>query len=238
MTKTKLTFLSLLAATLAISALTLRADDAAPAAPQADKSAPPYYPFTVGADVGILTGGGGSLSWRFMDNLGVRGGIDYFGYNRNGTIKDVSYDASVKLLTEPVTLDVFPWKTHSFHISLGVAFNENKVSGNASSGSFTLNGNPYSGTLNLVIKQELVDPYLSIGGNLFYFDSAHHWAMTGELGAFYTGNAKVSLTASNPTPPNGSQEAADVNSEQSKIQSYANDLKFFPALKLGFNFSF
>ena len=36
-----------------------------------------YQPFSLTAEAGTL-GLGGSLSWRFSDHLGVRGGFNYF----------------------------------------------------------------------------------------------------------------------------------------------------------------
>lgn len=211
---------------------------------QTDTAPPAYHPFDVGLEVGT-TGPGISASWRFMDQLGVRAGLNYLTYDRNGTIKDVNYDANLRLASEPLTLDWYPWDTRSFHVSAGIALNETRITGvgDTTSGTVTLNGHTYNpgqlGTLNLRIKQQLVNPYLSIGGNFFYFDHAHHWALDGELGAMYTGKPSVSLTHSggNGTVPQ-SQINADLAAEQEKLQKFANDLKFWPVLKIGVNYSF
>jgi hypothetical protein len=197
----------------------------------AQDSSPPFYqPLTLGAEIGT-TGYGGTGIFRFADNFGVGGGIDYFYYNRTGSIKDVEYDATVRLMSEPVTLYVYPWARHSFYVRLGAAFNQNRVTGTNPNGTFTLNGNTYAGTLNLDIQQQAVDPYLSLGGNL-YFDRGHHVSLGAELGAMYTGKPRVGLTSSNPAA------AADVASEVQQLQSYANKVQFYPVIKLSLNISF
>ena len=77
-------------------------------------------------------------------------------------------------------------------------------------------------------------PYLSIAGNFFYFDHAHHWALGGELGVAYTGDTTVSLTSSRHT---AAIDAA-VNYEQQKAQDWVNQFKWFPVLKLMVTYSF
>ncbi len=205
---------------------------ASPANEMASPSMAPvsqFNPFTVGAEVGT-TGYGGGASWRFMDHLGVGGGFDYFSYSLNNrNIQDATYSGNLRLQSEPLTLDLYPGKRSSFHLSVGALFNQDQVTGTALVNNF--NGSGYNGTLNLSIKYQPVDPYLAIGGNV-YFDSAHHISLSGALGVAYFGDSKVSLT-SNPVDATGS-----VASEQSKIHKYANDLKFFPIVKVGLNFSF
>ena len=162
-------------------------------------SRPDYREWTVGLEAGS-TGLGGFGSWHFCDHLGVRAGFDYFQWTENNLhIKDLHYDAEVRLMSEPLTLDLYPWKAHSFHISAGVMFNQNQLTGSSSGfGPIAIGGQTFQfsdlGVLNLKVEQQLVNPYLSIGGNFLYFDHAHHWALGGELGVAYTGDPRVSLT--------------------------------------------
>lgn len=197
-------------------------------------SAPPLYrPWTLGVEAGT-TGAGGTLSWRFADHWGVRSGFDYFEYSDSGfAIKDLSYDAKIRVMSEPLTLDIYPWKKHSFHISAGVQFNQNQLSGTAVD-SGTIIPPAVLGTLHLNVEQQPVNPYLSIGGNFFYFDRAHHWAMGGELGVAYTGEPKVSLTSSFSGPVID----AGLRYEQNRIQDYANQFKWWPVVKLMVSYSF
>ena len=202
-------------------------------------SRPDYREWTVGLDAGS-TGAGVFGSWRFYDYLGVRAGFDYFQWTENNlSIADFRYSATARLMSEPLTLDIYPWKAHSFHISAGILFNENQLTGTSSGfGPITIGGYPIQfedmGVLNLKVQQQLVNPYLSIGGNFFYFDHAHHWALGGELGVAYTGDTTVSLTSSRHT---AAIDAA-VNYEQQKAQDWVNQFKWFPVLKLMVTYSF
>ena len=118
---------------------------------------------------------GGSISWRFADHWGARVGFDYWEYSDSGlAIKELTYDAKLRLMSEPLTLDIYPWKEHSFHISVGLQFNQNRLTGTTEDTGIIV-APPGAGTLNLHIEQQPVNPYLSIGGNFFYFDRAHHW---------------------------------------------------------------
>src|SRR5208283_5919131 len=97
-----------------------------------------------------------------------------------------------RLMSQPLNLELYPWKRSSFHLSLGALFNEERLSGTAS-GAVNLDGTLYAGSLALRYKPQTVDPYLGIGGNL-YFTKAHHLSLMGALGVAYAGNGSVSLT--------------------------------------------
>jgi hypothetical protein len=81
----------------------------------------------------------------------------------------------------------------------------------------------------------LVNPYLSIGGNFFYFDRAHHWAMGGELGVAYTGDPDTSLKRSGPAAPLVDQA---VRGAERKLDDYANKFQWWPVVKLNVTYSF
>jgi hypothetical protein len=188
---------------------------------------PPYEPWTVGAEAGT-TGLGGFGSWRFYDHLGVRAGFDYLDWTVKGqTIGEFKYDGKVRLMSEPLTLDIYPWKKHSFHVSVGMLFNQNELTGTSFLGNAEY--------VNLKIQQQVVNPYLSIGGNFLYFDHAHHFALGGELGVAYTGNATASLTHSGAANPVSDET---INIQQGKAQDWANQLKWMPVVKLMLTYSF
>ncbi len=136
-------------------------------AADADASTPAQtIPFSLGAEAGT-TGIGGNASWRFLDYLGVETGFDYFSYTYNGSIKDNNYHATFRLMSEPLNLELYPWKRSSFHLSLGMLLNEESLSGTGT-GTVKLPGiASYPGTLSLRYKPQVVDPYLGIGGNLY-----------------------------------------------------------------------
>jgi hypothetical protein len=207
-------------------------------------SRPAYQPWTVGAEFGS-TGIGGFGSWRFSDHLGVRTGFDYFQWTENNlSIADFRYSVKARLMSEPLTLDIYPWQKHSFHVSVGMMFNQNQITGTSSGfGPVNLGGHTIEasdvGVLNLKIQQQVVDPYLSIGGNFLYFDHAHHWALGGELGVAYTGTPIMSLTSSGRFS-GGGHDAIDaaLGQEKAKAQDWANKFAWFPVIKLMVTYSF
>jgi hypothetical protein len=199
-----------------------------------DSPASLYQPFTLGLEAGT-TGLGGSVAWRFADHWGVRSGFDYFQYSDGGlAIKDLRYDAKIRLMSEPLTLDIYPWTQNSFHISVGMQFNQNRLTGSAVD-SGTIIPPERLGSLNLDVHQQLVNPYLSIGGNFFYFDSGHHWALGGELGVAYTGDPQVNLTRSGPS---SRVLDAAVHYEEGRIHDYAEKFMWWPVVKLMVTYSF
>lgn len=216
-------------AALTFTVLASRADDFVTSTNVTEVSSrPSYQPFTVDAEIGT-TGFGGGANWRFLDNIGIGGACDYFPYNYSGTIEGIDFDSRLRLLSEPVTLNWYPWRNHSFHLSVGALFNENEITG-SKTGTVNLDGTTYTGTVSMKIQQQVVDPYVSLGGSL-YFDRGHHFALNGEIGVFYTGEPRVSL--STPGAPD-----SDVQGEQNNIKHYARDAEFWPVLKLSLSYSF
>jgi len=142
----------------------------------AEPLAPPdYRPWTVGIEAGTdgifgaISGGDFAITWgrgwewilpgRDWDHVGIAG---------------IDYHAKLQLLSEPLTLDLYPWKSRSFHVSVGALFNQNEVTGGADrSGTLTIDGHPLplrrDGELSMKIQQQPVNPYLSIGGQLLLF---------------------------------------------------------------------
>jgi hypothetical protein len=147
----------------------------------------PLHPFSVGAEVGILSFFSGSVAWRFSDHFGLRGGFNRFAYDISEDLDDVSYSLKLKMQSQPLLLDVHPWSERSFRLSFGILFNQNQFSASASpTADVEIGNNSYTpalvGSLNLSVKQRAVSPYLGMGGNLFYFDNNHQWAFTHEVG--------------------------------------------------------
>jgi hypothetical protein len=201
-----------------------------------------YQPFTIGGEIGT-TGIGGAARWRFSNHFGVRVGGDYLEYSGNKTYSGVDYSGDLRLLSAPITLDYFPWKNRSFYISLGMAINENRLTGTATPGpgqTIQIGNGTYTGaqigTLDLKIQPMEVSPYLTIGGN-FYFDKGHHVSIGTELGVMYGGNPDVTLSATGPiNSAPGFQQNLSIYKQQ--IQNDANYAKFWPVIKLSLNYSF
>ena len=171
-----------------------------------------------------------------------RAGADFFSYSVSSVaIEDLTYNVRAQLLTEPLTLDFYPWKAHSFHISAGVMFNQNMLLGDSTfNGSFVNLGGflfPAAalGTIHMEINQQLVNPYLSVGGNFLYFDHAHHWALGGELGVAYTGDPSVNLSRFASTTL---AIARGLINEQGKVHDYAKTFEWWPVANIFISYSF
>lgn len=224
----------------------------------AAEDAPDYRPYTIGVDGGT-TGFGASVNWRFSDNFGVRGGVNYLSYDteqfdyttRDPGSSDVSqkYDGTLRLLSEPLALDYYPSAKSAFHISVGVLINQNRFTSTVDSSSvpnsaYILNGIGYAqslvGDLELEVEQEAFSPYLGIGTSI-YLDKARHWAVSGELGVAYTGSPDVTLNAPNHDgilDGSTSTFADDLNAEAKSVEDDADDYKFYPIVKIGMTYSF
>jgi hypothetical protein len=153
----------------------------------------------------------------------------------NKTISDIPYSAHLRLQTENAGIHLYPSESSSFFIGLGAYFNQNQLTGSAvSDGTLMVNGQSVTAgdTVNLTYKQQPIDPYVSIGGNI-YFDKGHHFSLGTELGAFYLGNPKVAVTCNDPnvTP-------ADLEAYQQKTEHDLKKIPVWPVLKISINYSF
>lgn len=195
-----------------------------------------YQPFNLGIEAGT-TGVGGGAGWRFADHLSLVGGMDYLKFSLNKTYSGVPYSGDVRMQSEYAGINLYPWQNSSFHVSLGAYFNQNQFTGTAvSDGTLVINGVtvPPTDSVSLNYKQQPVDPYVSIGGNL-YFDKAHHFSLGAELGAFYLGNPRVSVST---TAPPGVVTPADLAAYQQQVENDIKKLPVWPILKLSLNYSF
>ena len=193
-----------------------------------------YQPLSLTAEAGTL-GLGGSLSWRFSDHLGVRGGLNYFSYDHADEVEGINYDATLRLQSFPLGIDIYPSKSSSLRITAGVLFNQNKLSGSVPPGTTVdINGTSYTTDLTMEAKQQELSPFVTIGGNI-YFDSKKHVALGLELGVAYTGSPDVTLTHSGPANP---ALDADLEAERAQIEKKAKDYKLYPIIKIGLTVSF
>jgi hypothetical protein len=199
---------------------------------------PAYQPFNLGAEIGT-TGYGGTAGWRFADHFGLVGGADFLNYSLNKTISDIPYSAHLRLRTENAGLHLYPSKSSSFFIGLGAYFNQNQLTGTAvSDGTLIVNGDsanpvPKGDSVNFTYKQQPIDPYVSIGGNI-YFDKGHHFSLGTELGAYYLGNPKVNAS----TTPSGAVPQSDLDAYTQKATSDLKKIPVWPVLKISINYSF
>ncbi|HEX5219866.1 MAG TPA: hypothetical protein VFZ59_09885, partial [Verrucomicrobiae bacterium] len=221
-------------------------------------AAPDYRPFTLGVEA-ASTGLGGSLSWRFADHFGARVGFDYFEYTDSGdefmgaqvdivdiglnVIGQARFDKKYRLMSEPIGLDIYPWKKSTFRITVGIMVNQNEATGVIPAAPvagqtflrFTDTGFVYDseeiGDVTMKVEQLPVAPYVSIGAS-YFFDKAKHWSVAGEVGVAYTGNPDVTVTTGTPN----ALDASDVNAITQEIED--GTWQFYPIVKVSVNYSF
>ena len=212
-----------------------------------ETDAPGYRPFTLGVEAGT-TGIGGSLNWRFTDHFGARAGFNYLSFSDAGMdIEGISYNTDTRLMSEPLALDIYPWKARTFRISVGVLLNQNELEGSTDAlpgQTFVPIGDSgviYDigalGNLHTKIEQMPVSPYISIGMT-FFLDQKKHWSIGGEVGVAYTGSPDVALSTGSGAENTNPGLQQDLNTEAQEIEDWAEKLQFYPILKVSLNYSF
>ncbi|HNT13506.1 MAG TPA: hypothetical protein PKO21_01440 [Verrucomicrobiota bacterium] len=211
-----------------------------PALRAEDAEAVNYRPFSIGVDASTL-GAGVSANWRFHDHFGAHAGIQFFGYSKDADkIEGIAYDTDLRLLTEPLALDYYPWSGNPFRISAGILLNQTRLKGDVPqdpiAGRTLLNigANLYDssaiGNLNLKVESKAISPFISVGTSV-YLDQAKRWSISGELGIAYTGTPDVTL--GNSGAPIAAPDLA------LEIQQIKDGVwKVYPIVKLGVGFSF
>ncbi|MDA8093666.1 MAG: hypothetical protein M0T84_07075 [Betaproteobacteria bacterium] len=193
----------------------------------------------VGLKVGTL--GYGIEGVRALsDTVNLRFGYNAYNWSKTKTSGGVSYDGTLKLESFDVLADWHPFG-NGFRFTGGVMYDNNKfdVSGQPSSGAYTINGHTYSaaevGSLNGSINWNNAAPYIGIG----YGDAVaagSPWTFMVDVGALYQGSASVSLTATNPT--HNASLTSDVSASQSTLQSDLNSYKWYPVASIGVEYRF
>ena len=201
-------------------------------------------PASVRAEVGT-TGYGGAISYNANPHVGVT-----LGYNGG----DISWSDDVKVNGSTYDLDrenynvylnaeIRPW-ANWLYVATGVAYldNDYDLTRNVdATRAFRVNNQDFlanAGGVKIDGKMEYkndIAPYLGFG---FAPKVYKNIGVFGEVGAYYTGNPKVTLTSTGTATTAGSQSLTEaVNAEANKI---ANDDKYqwLPVGKVGVSFSF
>jgi len=198
-------------------------------------------PVAIGPKIG-LSGLGLEARVNLADNLYGRLGVNYFTYSFTTKDSALQYKASLTLLTAPLMLDYHPVDGSGFKVSVGIAYNGNKIESKSSPASdLTLYDQIYTpkavgsvkGTLEFKNK---IAPILSVGYDSSLMDISP-WSFNAEVGLMYSGKAKLKvsangLAASVPRFINDLQKDADKG-----LDSINKYLKYFPVLSIGIKFS-
>jgi len=197
--------------------------------------------FAVGLKAGTL-GAGLDLTVGLAPSVNLRVGAQGFSLSRTFTQEDVSYDGKADLRSAWLLLDVHPGGKGT-RLSIGGVYSRNKITGTSNaSGTVTINGVTYPvasvGTIDGEATAKDLCPYLGLGwGNAVQPGSRVRFAF--DIGVFYQGAPKISLTAHpvNPAlvPPTF---FADLEKERQKVEDDASKYKFYPVVNLGLSYRF
>lgn len=236
--------LKYMAATTALSLSGLAMADTGVIKSDSAFNANALIPSGVRAEAGT-TGYGGALLWNVNPYVGLA-----LGYNGGDvswrddlSIDGTKYDMSMNNSTAYLNAEIHPWgaSDNTFakgvYVATGVGFVDNQydLTQRSKDGSITLNGNKYLYNGSINGKQNYkndIAPYLGFGIAPKF---SKNWGVFGEVGAYYTGNPEVKLTADADTTSIGGNFESDLRAEENKIRN-DDKYKWMPVGKVGVNY--
>lgn len=185
---------------------------------------------------------GFDISTPINDKLSARFNLNGASYSDTQSEDGNDYEGSLELLTAGILLDYYPFQ-NNFRLSSGVYYNGNGFTGSVTPTSTTtveIGGTTYTnadiGSLNTDISFNSLAPYLGLGWGNNARDKG--WGFTFDLGAMFhgTGEANLNATVINQTIAN--QIASDIAKEEQDINDNLADIKVYPVVSIGVNYSF
>lgn len=182
----------------------------------------------VGTD-GLGLGAGLGLTSHF----GARAEVDGFHLSHNFSSGDMHFDADVTLIHGGLFADYFPIPSvFPVRLTAGVLVGGDNLSGDATStsGSYTFNGvsvDANGETVHAKLKYPTLRPYLGIGFG--HNPNKRGLSMAFDAGVAY-GKPKVSFDVPADIVSAAGQE--NVSAEEANLQQKANDLRFYPIVKV------
>lgn len=203
-----------------------------------------FKPFGVRVEAGT-TGYGGALVYSASPNadvvIGYNGGD--ISYSNDLSIDGVTYDLEQENNTSYLNAQLRPF-ANSFHVALGVAYTDNEYAvtgnpnGNGALSVYRIDGKDFSAAAvgdlkgRVQYKNDIV-PYVGIG---FSPAITTRFGLFGQIGAYYTGNPEVSLTATGSKATLSSDGTttlgAALGNEERKVAE-DDTFKFQPVAKVG-----
>ena len=217
---------------IAIVAAAVAAASAPPARAQIDLSAAAHA---------STLGFGVEASLLLTSHLGVRAMYNFMNYDFTVTNSGITYSPKIAYRNAPLLIDLYPSARGTFHLSGGIVFNQNTVTGPAQpdqSGDFTIDGQTYTaaevGTLTVTLKYPSSGWYAGFGWGTPAGKSRIGFVC--DIGAFFS-TPTVSLTSpySGSVPGLAASLQAQADSTQATLKKYAS---IYPVISLGFNVRF
>jgi hypothetical protein len=194
----------------------------------------------LGVGPGTL-GIGADVTVGILPQLNARIGVNAFNFDMKTTQDDIDYDLDIRLLSFPVLLDWYPFRSSGFRLSAGLAINKNKADLDARpQADYEIGGSPYPanevGNLSGKLKFDTLAPYVGLGwGNALGENS--RWTFTCDLGVIFHGNGDISLKADGPIASDATFQAA-LEKERRDLEDEIDDYRYYPVMAIGLSYKF
>jgi len=192
--------------------------------------------YNVGFKASTL-GVGFDISKPISEKMSARFNLNGGDFNYDETFDENDYDMDMELLTAGILLDYYPY-LNNFRLTTGLYYNENQVSGVASSSS-TISRvvSSYSNVakVNIDTESNEIAPYIGLG----WGNNSHSkgWGVTFDLGLMYY-DAEVTLSPSVQALSNVAVIDSALQEEEDSINDDLDSFPFYPVVSLGLNYSF
>lgn len=185
---------------------------------------------------------GVELAGMAHDDVSVRLGFNFFkksfDYDRNG----FDYNGKITLKNVNLLVDWYPFEG-GFHLTGGVVWDKNKITGNAITdvplyyigmGEYT---DAEIGNITQEIVHRTISPYVGLGfGRAVTKDG--RWNVMADFGVIFTGSPKVTMLSEGGTLSTNSALLADLRLEEQWVAEDIEGYKFYPIASLGLVYSF
>ena len=222
----------------------------------------PLPRFGAGAKISTL-GIGIEAATAVTVQSNVRGGVNFFSYDRSFSHDGIDYGAQLRLRSVEAHYDWFLGR--GFHVSPGLlVYNANRAEGSASvpgGRSFTLGSrsyvsnpaNPIKGTAEFDFSERKVAPMITFGiGNLLR-RSGRRFSVGFEAGVVFQGQPKAALSLTGSAclagfcldAASSPQVQSDIRAEENKVNNgtppwdvVQSILRFYPVASVGVGYRF
>lgn len=203
-------------------------------------------PTGVRAEFG-MAGGGAALLWTASPNvklaLGWNGGD--ISWTDDVSINGTKYDLDMDNNLAYLNAEIYPWGASTnrwiqgLYVAAGVAYVDNKydLTKKSSDGTVRVNGNNYAfdGRIDGQMDyKNSIAPYLGLG---WAPKITKNWGVFGEVGAYWTGNPEVDLSAQGTfVNAQGANFAQDLKAEEHQIAN-RDKFEWLPMAKVGVSYN-
>jgi hypothetical protein len=214
----------------------------------------PFRSVAIGVKADTL-GAGLELATPLSHSFNLRSSFNVLPFNYGFSIDGVNYNARFHLQSSEAVLDWFPLHG-SFHVSPGVLYAKNSLSGTTSVGpgqSFTLGNQPFINSVDdpahgsaSVIYPHKVAPMLLFGFGNIIPRNGSHFSFPVEFGAAYTGAPQMSVSLNGTAcTKDGCANFGTNTQAQTFLKQEVNDLNsdlrsfpFYPVVSIGVAYHF